>query len=42
MILVNKATSIEDIGGKAFALLSLNVRNTPTLFVVPSSYFEKE
>lgn len=42
MILINKATSIEDIGGKAFALLSLNVRNTPTLFVVPSSYFEKE
>ena len=42
MILINKATSIEDIGGKAFALLSLNVRNTPPLFVVPSSYFEKE
>ena len=42
MILVNKATSIEDIGGKAFALLSLNVRNTPPLVVVPSSYFEKE
>ncbi len=42
MILVNKATSVEDIGGKAFALLSLNVRNTPPLVVVPSSYFEKE
>ncbi len=42
MILVNKATSIEDIGGKAYALLSLNVRNTPPLVVVPSSYFEKE
>ncbi|MBE6635564.1 MAG: hypothetical protein E7617_05125 [Ruminococcaceae bacterium] len=42
MILVNKATSIDDIGGKAFALLSLNVRNTPPLVVVPASYFEEE
>ncbi len=42
MILVNKATSVDDIGGKAFALLRLNVRNTPPLVVVPSSYFEKE
>ena len=40
MILVNKATSIEEIGGKAFALLSLNVRNTPSLVVVPSTYFD--
>ena len=42
MILINKATSVNDIGPKAFALLSLNVRNTPPLVVVPSSYFEKE
>ena len=41
MILVNKATSIDDIGGKAFALLSLNMKNTPPLFAVPSSYFEE-
>lgn len=41
MILVNKATSIEDIGGKAFALLSLKMRNTPPLLVVPSGFFEE-
>ena len=41
MILINKATSVDEIGGKAFALLSLNVQNTPPLVVVPASYFDK-
>ena len=40
MILVNKATSVEEIGGKAFALLSLEMPNTPPLTVVPASFFE--
>ncbi len=40
MILVNKATSADNIGPKAFALLSLNVQNTPPLVVVPCTYFE--
>ena len=42
MILVNKATRVEEIGPKAYALLHLNVRNTPFLVVVPSTYLEKE
>ena len=41
MILINKATSIDEIGGKAFALLSLEMPNTPKLSVVPASFFDE-
>ncbi len=41
MILVNKAIGTEQIGGKAQALLSLQIPNTPQLCVVPVSYFER-
>ena len=41
MILINNLCDINEIGGKAYNLLALNVRNTPPLFVCPASYFEK-
>ena len=40
MILCNRATDVAQIGGKAMALLSLQMPNTPPLLVVPVSYFE--
>ena len=40
MILVDKATNVKDIGGKAFALLSLQLENIPWLRVVPASFFD--
>lgn len=39
MILTNKLHSINEIGGKAYNLLFLNIKNTPPLFVCPASYF---
>ncbi len=39
MILVDKATNIKEIGGKAFALLNLQLKNIPWLRVVPASFF---
>lgn len=42
MILVKEATSIEEIGGKAYALLNLKINNTPDLYVVPASFFDGE
>lgn len=41
MILTNKPSSVSEIGGKAYNLLSLNIKNTPRLYVCPVSYFEK-
>lgn len=40
MILIDKTADISEIGGKAHALLSLGMPNTPPLVVVPASYFE--
>ena len=42
MILIKEATSIEEIGAKAYTLLSLGIKNTPKLYVVPASFFERE
>lgn len=39
MILINNAVSISEIGGKAYQLLSLKMPNTPSLWVVPASFF---
>ncbi|MBQ2704886.1 MAG: hypothetical protein IJF58_05005 [Clostridia bacterium] len=39
MILIDKVADVREIGGKAHTLFSLNVPNTPTLLVVPASYF---
>ncbi len=39
MILINKAADLCEIGGKAHTLLSLNMPNTPALWVVPAKYF---
>ena len=41
MILLNSLSDINEIGGKAYNLLALHVKNTPPLFVCPASYFEK-
>ncbi|MDE7454007.1 MAG: hypothetical protein K2N22_06330 [Clostridia bacterium] len=40
MILINSLRDINEIGGKAYNLLALKVKNTPPLFVCPASYFE--
>lgn len=40
MILTNSLKPINEIGGKAYNLLCLNVKNTPPLFVCPASYFK--
>ncbi len=40
MILVNSLQSINEIGGKAYNLLALNIKDTPPLYVCPASYFE--
>ncbi len=40
MILTNRASAVNEIGGKAFNLLSLNIKNTPPLYVCPASYFK--
>ncbi|MDE5788867.1 MAG: hypothetical protein K2H78_00455 [Clostridia bacterium] len=41
MILTNRVRDITEIGGKAYNLLSLGIKNTPPLFVCPASYFER-
>lgn len=41
MILVDKAIGADQIGGKAQALLQLQIPNTPPLYAVPVSYFER-
>lgn len=41
MILTNQLLNINEIGGKAYRLLSLHIKNTPPLYVCPVSYFEK-
>jgi len=41
MILTNKPLSVAEIGGKAYNLLSLGIKNTPGLYVCPVSYFIK-
>ena len=41
MILIDKPTDINEIGGKAFALFNLKIKNTPSLRVVPASFFEQ-
>lgn len=41
MILTNKPLSVAEIGGKAYNLLSLGIKNTPSLYVCPVSYFIK-
>ena len=41
MILLDGVANIEEIGGKALQLFSLKVKNTPTLRVVPSSFFHR-
>ncbi len=40
MILINCLCDINEIGGKAYNLLALKIKNTPPLFVCPASYFE--
>jgi len=39
MILIDKAADVCEIGTKAHTLFNLNLPNTPTLWVVPVSYF---
>lgn len=41
MILTDKPSSVSEIGGKAYNLLSLGIKNTPRLYVCPVSYFER-
>ena len=41
MILINSLSDINEIGGKAYNLFALKVKNTPPLYVCPASYFEK-
>ncbi|MCH5148954.1 MAG: hypothetical protein J1G05_06340 [Clostridiales bacterium] len=41
MILSNELKDISEIGGKAYNLLALKIKNTPSLFVCPASYFER-
>lgn len=40
MILIDKPITVNEIGGKAFNLLNLQIKNTPRLKVVPASFFE--
>ena len=42
MILIDRVADIREIGGKAHALFSLQIANTPTLRVVPASYFARQ
>ena len=42
MILIDRVADIREIGGKAHALFSLHIANTPTLRVVPASYFARQ
>lgn len=39
MILINTVAPVAEIGGKAYHLLSMGIKNTPALYVCPSSYF---
>ena len=39
MYFTNKLTSVNDIGGKAYNLLKLNIRNTPALYVLKANFF---
>lgn len=41
MVLTDKLKDISEIGGKAYNLQSLNIKNTPKLFVCPASYFDR-
>lgn len=41
MYLINKNLKKESAGGKAYNLFSLNIKNTPSFFVIESSYFEE-
>ena len=41
MILLRKLSDIDEIGGKAYHLFAMKMKNTPPLFVCPASYFEK-
>lgn len=41
MYLINKNLKKETAGGKAYNLFSLNIKNTPSFFVIESSYFEE-
>ena len=41
MILLDGIADIHEIGGKAFHLFRLQIKNTPTLRVVPSSFFQR-
>ena len=41
MILSSELKDISEIGGKAYNLLALKIKNTPSLFVCPASYFER-
>ena len=40
MIFIDRLADIGEIGGKAYHLLSLNIQNTPPLYVCPASYFD--
>ena len=40
MILIRDLADINEIGGKAYQLLSLRIKNTPALYVIPASFFE--
>lgn len=42
MLLVNKITDITQIGGKAYNLFKLNMKNTPAFWVVPTSFFKNK
>lgn len=42
MILVNKITDITQIGGKAYNLFKLNMKNTPAFWVVPTTFFKNK
>lgn len=39
MILLDRIADIEEIGGKAYHLFNMQMKNTPQLCVVPSSFF---
>ena len=41
MILTNQPMDIAEIGGKAYNLLALGIKNTPPLYVCPVSYFKQ-
>lgn len=41
MYLINKNLKKESAGGKAYNLFSLNIKKTPSFFVIESSYFEE-